>query len=76
MTWRAISNEPLYRELPFKFETNRCRARARGAHFVRGTRGFRMCEENGAMRFHDNHARLESSHRAARCEARVELPLA
>ena len=43
-------------------------------YFARGAREVWLCEEHGAMRFYNNHARLESSALALNFPARVELP--
>jgi Uma2 family endonuclease len=43
-------------------------------YFARGAREVWLCEEDGAMRFYNNHARLEASAQAPGFPARVELP--
>lgn len=42
-------------------------------YFARGAREFWICKEDGAMRFYNNHDRLESSHYAPNFPAWVEL---
>jgi Uma2 family endonuclease len=44
-------------------------------YFARGAREFWVCGEDGAMRFYNNHARLERSVLAPEFPARVELPV-
>lgn len=43
-------------------------------YFARGAREFWICEEDGAMRFYNNHAQLAASALAPDFPARVELP--
>ncbi|MCP5197797.1 MAG: Uma2 family endonuclease [Gammaproteobacteria bacterium] len=45
-------------------------------YFARGAQKFWICEEDGAMQFYNNHARLESSQLASGFPARIELPFA
>lgn len=43
-------------------------------YFARGAREFWICEEDGGMRFYNNHAQLAASVLAPGFPARVELP--
>ena len=43
-------------------------------YFARGAREFWVCEEDGLMRFYNNHAQLAASALAPGFPARVELP--
>lgn len=43
-------------------------------YFARGAREFWICEEDGGMRFYNNHAQLAASALAPGFPARVELP--
>ena len=45
-------------------------------YFARGAREFWVCEEDGLMRFYNNHAQLAASALAPGFPARVELPFA
>ena len=45
-------------------------------YFARGAQEFWICQEDGAMQFYNNHARLESSQLALDFPIRVELPFA
>lgn len=43
-------------------------------YFARGAREFWICEEDGSMRFYNNHAQLEASRLAAGFPEQVKLP--
>ena len=43
-------------------------------YFARGAREFWICEEDGGMRFHNNHVQLAASVLAPGFPGRVELP--
>lgn len=43
-------------------------------YFARGAREFWICEEDGLMRFYNNHAQLATSALASGFPARIELP--
>ena len=45
-------------------------------YFARGAQEVWLCEEDGLMRFYNNHARLEASALAPDFPARLELPFA
>jgi Uma2 family endonuclease len=47
----------------------------RALYFACGAREFWICEEDGAMRCHDRHGKLERSRLAPEFPERVELPL-
>lgn len=44
-------------------------------YFARGAREFWVCGEDGAMRFYNNHARIERSALAPDFPTRIELPV-
>ena len=45
-------------------------------YFARGAQEFWICQEDGGMRFYNNHAQLESSQLALNFPTRVKLPFA
>lgn len=43
-------------------------------YFARGAQEFWICDEDGAMQFYSNYARLETSQSVPNFPVRVELP--